>query len=278
MSESIKQIFDLKERLACITLDFERDYGDRTGEFNILNDKTALESLASCFRESGVPVSAFIATALLDEYRGSFSLVKNIAQDYHCHSHTHRRLNPDQEFEIAHSADTFEKHFGFKPLGYRAPLGHLRSGDIDLIKKYGFKFSASVFPSFRPGKFNNLSKPVVPFAYKNGVVELPFAVLKKPRYIMSLSYLKLTGWRFFRLLSHLGEFPNVVIFNSHLHDYIVNEKSFNLLPLKLKIAWGRNKYKGVEYFKRYIDLLKKKGYRFITMTELYSTLENRIIR
>ena len=32
---SISRIFNEKERLACITLDFELDYGDRIGAFNI---------------------------------------------------------------------------------------------------------------------------------------------------------------------------------------------------------------------------------------------------
>lgn len=278
MPKNIKKILEVKDKIACVTLDFEKDYGDRVGEFNILNDREGLESLQKLFEELAIPVSAFIATEVLENYKDSFLLVKTLAQDYHCHSHTHNRNYVDSEFEIAHSAATFEKFFGYRPVGYRAPLGKLRAGDVALMGKHGFKFSASVFPSLRPGVFNNLSKPLNPFIYDNGLVELPFAVFKKLRYMISLSYLKIFGWWFFKLLNLFSEFPNVIIFNTHLHDYIVNERSFNRLPWGLKIAWGWNKYKGMTYFKNYINMLKKKKYHFMTMTELYALLEKQYIK
>ena len=36
-----------------------------------------------------------------------------------------------------------------------------------------------VFPSFRPGKYNNLLLPASPIVYENGFVEMPFSVIKK---------------------------------------------------------------------------------------------------
>lgn len=270
--KNISKIFYIKERLVCVTLDFEMDYGDRIKEFNILDDEKALSDLAKLFSDSGVPISAFIRTDVLINHPGSLDIIKKIANDYHCHSHTHNTRNFDSEAEISTTFETFEKYFGHKPLGYRAPQGILYDNDIDLLKNLGFKFSSSIFPSYRPLKYNNLFMPIQPFIYSNGIMELPFSVIPKLRYTISLSYLKLLGFNINNVLFNLFGLPNVIIFDSHLHDYIVNEESFSKLPKGLKFVWGINKYSGQKYFKDFISLLKSKGYRFITMSELYNYL------
>jgi hypothetical protein len=273
----ISRIFDVKEKLACITLDFETDYGDRLGEFNILEkSEKDLIGLAEMFSRLDIPVSAFIRTDILTNYPKSSNVLKLLSKDFHCHSHTHNTKSRyfDSNKEIVSSALAFEEYFGYKPFGYRAPQGVLHKGDIDAIRDAGFKFSASVFPSYRPAKFNNLSMPVKPFMYNNGVFELPFAVIPKLRYTVSLSYLKLLGVNVSRALFSLFGIPNVIVFDSHLHDYLVNEDSFSKLPPHLKIAWGINKHSGIKCFKIFIDLLKRKNYRFITMTELYNYLKS----
>jgi hypothetical protein len=271
---NVSKILNVNEKLACITLDFELDYGDRIGEFNILEDNEKdLFDLATLFSDFDIPISTFIRTDILTNYPKSLDVIKKIAKDYHCHSHTHNTKSFDSRIEISNSASTFKRYFGYKPVGYRAPQGVLYNKDIDFIKKCGFKFSASIFPSYRPGKFNNLSTPIDPFVYDNGIMELPFAVIPKLRYTVSLSYLKLLGINMNKILFSMFGLPSVVVFDSHLHDYIVNEKSFSKLPPQLRIAWGKNKYLGIKYFSIFIELLRKKKYRLITMTQLHNYLK-----
>jgi hypothetical protein len=145
----------------------------------------------------------------------------------------------------------------------------LHAGDVALLKQAGFRFSSSVFPSFRPGKFNNLHRPLIPFVYDNGLVELPMAALPGIRLILSLSYLKLLGWRLHRFLQRLTGISNVIVFDAHLHDFIHCEESFRRLPAGLRLAYGRNAHRGFDYFERFIALLRSLGYRFVTMTELF---------
>lgn len=264
------RLIPVPEKLACITLDYEMDYGDRIGAFNILTaNRPEIEALGACFDRHDVPVSAFVRTDLLTDYPESGPALRVVARDFHCHSHTHSTRAFDSEREIAQTREAFEAYFGEAPLGYRAPLGVLYEGDVDLLKQYGFQFSSSVFPSFRPGKFNNLSMPVEPFYYENGLLELPMAVLPRVRSIFSISYLKLMGWNVNRAMIGLVGLPNLLVFDTHLHDFIVNEESFRRLPLALRLAWGRNRYAGVAYFERLVETLKARGYRFITMSELY---------
>lgn len=261
----------ISDRLACITLDYETDYGDRIGgACNILDSsRKEIDELANTLKELDVPMSAFIRTDMLENHACSLEVVKQLACDFHCHSHTHNTKSFDSKFEFVEMKKTFQKHFGAAPVGYRAPQGVLYEGDIELLKEHGFKFSSSVFPSFRPGKFNNLKMPNAPFVYDNGVVELPFAAVPGVRYTISLSYLKLLSLMMNRLMFATFGLPNVLVFDSHLHDYIVNEVSFSRLPRKLRMAWGINKHRGMSYFRKFVGLLKNKGYQFVTMTQLY---------
>ena len=269
----VSKILDVNRKYACITLDFETDYGDRIEEFNILDNERDLLDITKLFVDLGIPISTFIRTDTLIHYPKSLDIITRIAKDYHCHSHTHNTKNFNSRAELSTCASTFETFFGYKPLGYRAPQGVLYNEDIDLLKTYGFKFSSSIFPSYRPGKFNNLSMPISPFIYDNGIMELPLAVIPQLRYIVSLSYLKLLGTNINSLLFFIFGLPNIVVFDSHLHDYIVNERSFEKLPLPLRIAWGANKYSGVKCFKLFVELLKSQQYQFITMTDLYHNLQ-----
>ena len=250
---NIKKNIKIEEKLACITLDFEKDYGGRIGESNLLDNENELYKLKTLFFDMNIPISIFITTDILINYPKSLDFIKSFAQDFHCHSHTHDLKKFDNKREICDSALTFEKYFGYNPLGYRAPKGVLYKNDINIIKKCGFEFSSSIFPSYRPGNFNNLTMPLGPFFYNNGIVEFPFAAIPKLRYTISLSYLKLLSYNFNKILFSIFGLPNVIVFDSHLHDFIINEKSFNKLPSKMRFAWGINKYSGVKYFKSFIS-------------------------
>ena len=259
-------------KTVCITLDFEKDYGDRVGEFNILKEKRQLEELCHLFKELDLSVSIFVTTGLLEEFPASSDLLQDLGTDLHCHSHYHNTKNPDSATEIEKSAAVFEAHFGYKAMGYRAPQGVLFEGDIDILKKNHFLFSSSVFPTVRPGKFNNLSMPTQPFSYPNGLIELPLAVIPRIRYTISLSYLKLLGFTVNRKLFSLFGLPDVLIFDSHLHDFVLSERSFYRLTHKMKSLYSINKYRGVSIFKQFVAHLRQEGYEFITVTELYHML------
>jgi hypothetical protein len=231
-----------------------------------------LDLLERTISELDIPITAFLRTDLLSEYSESQDVARRLAKDFHCHSHTHKVVNFDSDYEISTSAKTFEEHFGYKSLGYRAPYGVLYDSDIEIIHKNGFKFSSSIFPSYRPGKFNNLRMPTKPFVYDNGIIEFPFAVVPLIRYVISLSYMKLIGANLNKLLYSIFGLPNVLVFCSHLHDFILNEESFRQLSLGSRLAWGINRHSGIYCFTEIVRVLKRNNYRFITMTELYQRI------
>lgn len=264
------------ELLAAVTIDIEHDYGDRTGDFNILRHESALSRLAGEFAAAGVPVSAFITTELLDKYPQSIGIIKKLAGDYHCHSHTHRTKNPDNASEIKLSANSFIKHFGYRPLGYRAPQGVINRRGVQALKESGFRFSSSVFPSYRPCKYNNLTAPLAPYYYENGLMEIPFAAVPQLRYVISLSYLKIIGMGAAKLLFKIFGLPEILVFDSHLHDYITDDESFAKLPRYIRFFYGIRKNCGMAIAREFMEYLKEKKYKLVTMSQLYEKLSDGI--
>ena len=264
---------NLNKKYACITLDIEEDYGDRVNEFNIYKDSLdKIEELKSLYDSLNVPVSAFITTSILDKNEKMAGLIKWLANDYHCYSHSHNTQSFDSEKEIATCFSKFKEHFGCEPLGYRAPKGILYPGDIQLITEAGFLFSSSLFPSIRIGAFNNLKSPQGPFFYDTGLLEVPFAVVNKIRLIVSLSYQKLLGGPLSHALYKTFRLPNIIVYDSHLHDYIISEKSFAQLPAFMKSVYSVNKYSGKQILSDFVNYLKAEEYSFITMTDLMSLI------
>ena len=84
------------------------------------------------------------------------------------------------------------------------------------------------------------------------------------------------GFQVSRLLVKIFGLPNIVVFDSHLHDFITNEKSFHSLPLHIKFAYSIRRDKGEQYLLNVVKLLKSMGYEFLTITELYEEINSNL--
>jgi hypothetical protein len=256
-------------KIACFTLDLELDYGVRTGKFNIPTHDDELQDFQRSLRREGIPLSLFVVTSLLDRFPESLRIARLLGSDWHSHSHTHALERFDAEAELAESARTFQNHFGRPPLGYRAPQGLLRPEDVPRLAQAGFKFSSSIFPSYRPGKYNHLLRPLAPLLYENGVLELPLGTLPGLRYTISASYLKLLGSALSRLLFRTFGIPDILVIDSHLHDFIVDPRSYAKLSCGVRTAYAIRKHRGLDCLVALARHLRAQGYAFLTMTELF---------
>lgn len=257
-------------RLAAFTLDVEHDYGSRTGRFEALRDAAGVERLQSFLGRRGIPVSAFAVSSLLDQEPAAVEFLRALRAEVHSHSHTHG--GEETEKELMESQDIIRRLFPQGPIGYRAPHGRVDAEQVQTAKRLGYAFSSSVFPSLRPGVFNNLASPLTPYRHANGLVELPFAVVRGVRLIVSVSYIKLFGWGLFeRLMGRFG-LPPVAVIDSHLHDFL-DTPSYRLLPAPLRLAWGVNRMRGIEFAGRLADFLARRGYTFVTMNEIVRRLQ-----
>jgi len=170
-------------KYVCYTLDLEEDHA------GLLKDRYSglnyLEHFIEIVQDHSIPVSFFIQGKLIENFPEQIELLKTNGFDVHCHSYSHlinRRYDPkiDRD-EIEKSREVYRDFFGMNPIGYRYPLGVLNRQSYTLLRETGFKFDSSIFPTWRPRHFNNLSKPLHPYSVK-GIVEFPFSVMSPVLY------------------------------------------------------------------------------------------------
>ena len=170
----------------------------------------------------------------------------------------------NEENEIKKSKKIYEDFFKKEPIGYRFPLGVLRDKEYKILKENGFKFDSSIFPTYRPGFFNNLDKPLNIYN-EEGIIEIPFSVISKTiRIPLSLSYIKL-----FYPLHFLKKYNNnPLIFDFHIHDLYMLNSTKKLSTMK-KLPYIRYRDNGVHLFLRFCNNLKEQGYESIKISKVY---------
>lgn len=258
-----------------LSLDLECDYGTAL-EQNSYDAATATDELATLLESFEVPLSCFLQTELLTENRDAVDALAtaDIPVEMHVHSHTHPPYEAaDVSYEVCESVQRVRDAFGTSPVGFRFPDGSINAADYQILADNHIAFSSSVFPSLRPGRFNNLDQPRRPFRHRSsGIVELPFTVFS--RYFpvpVALSYLKLLGAPFEKLIQERP--PPMIVFDFHMHDLVV-PPAFEDLPLFYQGIYTRNKQRGFEMLAEFISTLQDKGYTFEPISILYHEVAN----
>lgn len=262
-----------------LTLDLECDYGTALYE-NTYEAAGATDELVSLLESFSVPVSCFLQTELLTERPGAVNTLftADVPVEVHAHSHTHpNHEESDVAFEVSESVRRVRGEFGTPSIGFRFPDGSLNTTDYQTLADHQVAFSSSVFPSLRPGRFNNLDQPRRPFRHPaSDIVELPFTVFS--RYLpvpVALSYLKLLGAPFRQLVS--ARPPSNIVFDFHMHDLVVPAAYEDLSPA-YRAIYTRNKRRGFEIMSTFISTLQDKGYSFEPISTLYQEVADGLER
>lgn len=267
-------VFDTSEKLACITLDLEDDWYFEEPSYNHLTFDY-IDDYISLLSELQVPVSVFVVGRTIEEHPDGIKKIQSdIDSEFHLHSYRHdlsKSYPLDEELRLGSKA--FESFFGKSPKGYRSPQGNLAEGDLDIIDAAGFEFDSSVFPSYRPGVYNNLTKPLKPHRPTNlDIMEIPIAATPWSRIPITQSYLKLLGRPYMEYLRR-APLPEVLIFDSHLQDYY-RTASHDKLDEPLQSIHKRNLNKSEDIFRQFVEMLRTRGYRFVTISDIY----NQVVR
>ncbi len=270
----------VREKLACITLDMEADHGDHQTRVRLLENPEFYERYIAIVNQYAVKVTMFTVTSLFEDFGQKFKeLSKRIPLELAPHSHRHDPYRACSPEEIAAAKEAFLKHVGTAPLGYRAPIGRIDKEGLAHLMDYGYRYDASLYPSMRPGEFGyfNLHMPNVPFRIMRGeaeLIEFPFTSISTVRIVFGLSYVKLLGWRLYSLLLDIFGLPDVVVSLSHPYDFYTHLTADGLSGAE-KFALLRNAPHGFDYFEKMIVALKKRGYQFLFLSELYQRTQNR---
>ncbi len=267
-------------KVACLTIDVEQDYGELLIEPSYEGLKHIPE-LVGFLNSKSVPLTGFIQGSLLETHPHIIDELAKLDIEFELHSYSHPgpdTINP--RLEIEKGKKVYRHFFNQDPLGYRSPLGIIRDDDLQTLADNGFKFDSSVFPSIRPGVFNNLGKPVSPYRENStGLIELPIAVFSRTiRIPLALSYIKLFGKPYLYLLRTFA-LPRLIVFGFHLHDLLPLTSSVKL-QLENKAFLYRQIYRkiyqrdtdGMALLDKFIGILQQRGYTFLKLSDVYHAI------
>jgi hypothetical protein len=104
------------------------------------------------------------------------------------------------------------------------------------------------------------------------LIELPLAVISRIRLVVSLSYVKLLGWKFYDILIRRFGLPGVLVIDSHPYDFFIQNHLQRIDGWK-RWAHGRNASNAMNIFDKLLQTLSSLGYRFVYIDELIESLQ-----
>jgi hypothetical protein len=271
----------LKNRkISCLTLDLESDHSDLLDEPRYMGLEHIPE-LVAFLRKAGVPLTCFVQGSLLETHPDYIQLLIDADVEFELHSYSHPdSTDLDTRFEVVRGKEAYRKFFAEDPLGYRSPLGIIREEDYEILAANGFRFDSSIYPSLRPGFFNNLGKPIQPFRVATtDIIEFPFTAFSGLiRVPLTVSYLKLFGQPYSFLIK-IFPLPDLIIFAFHLHD-LFRLSSSSEIPLEKyshihKMAFKRiynSRQDGLLILREFVETLRRKGYSFCKLVDVYEAV------
>ena len=255
------------------TLDLEADHAGPVRRYGIFRENTAeIDDILSQLTALGVKITVFAVGEIFERFPDIIRKFEEHNCEFEIHSYTHKVGDFDLKEEITKAKEAYFTYFKRQPRGYRAPQGKISREAIRLLEKEGFLYDSSLFPSYYPNPFRYLfcNRDI---HYYNGsnVLEIPLTAITPFRLTLSLSYIKLLGISFYFKLFRLFGLPDFICFNTHLHDFIINETSHRKLPPFWKFIYNRNKYCGLDYCLRFLKHIREEKYEFCFLSQIYNT-------
>jgi len=254
-----------------MTLDLEPDFLKEGCHDVFLNEKR-MDHFLNFFDQNHLKLTTYVVGNMLEQNLPVRETFVGIENEFELHSYSHNVKEPDSEAEIVQGKASYINYFGHSPQGYRAPNGHISPQGLAILHREGFLYDASVFPARRPELgYNFANMPTMPWIYAEyPLVELPFAVILKTRLVISLSFLKLFGLSFYKLMFHLFGFPEIIVFDCHLYDFFLTTPIIEMPRTDWRrYPLTRNLDRSFYLLQGFVDFLRAKGYAFIFMSDLY---------
>ncbi|MBI2653390.1 polysaccharide deacetylase family protein [Candidatus Woesearchaeota archaeon] len=254
------------KKLICYTLDLEPDFGGRIKSYSSLEN---ISHFLEIIRKNRINLTTFAAGHLLQKKRDVIKKLIDAGSEIELHSYSHNLERQDEDYEIKKSRKAYIRYFGKKPLGYRSPKGMITKKGLFSLSREGFKYDSSIYPTILLGRYNNLKYPAYPFYFDDyGLIELPFSVIPKIKVPLAMGYLQPFGFGISRSMIDIFGLPNTVVFDFHMWN-LYKPSETNKLPLKWKVLLANNLDNGMKMFQNLIKVFDQKGYKPITMSELY---------
>lgn len=149
-----------------------------------------------------------------------------------------------------------EKVLKTKIFGFRGPRFHAPS--LQVLKRAGFKYDSSLHPTYVPGRYNNILKPLN-FFFRDGLWEVPVSVCPYVRFPFSWVWFRNLPFLYAKICSLICSLKTRYVL-LYFHPWEAVSGIQEGYPLLMR----NTGYVFEEKLKKYIRWAKKKG-RFITI-------------
>ena len=245
-------------KILFISIDVESDFAKKPDFLGVEN----LDKILNIFKEYGAPATLFITGNVLERYTKK---IKEWGESFEiaCHSFSHAFWNnldkTDREQEIARFSALYQRAFGKKPTGFRAPSHLIDEGGLKLLQDKGFLYDSSIVPHYPPFKQYRGYRgkaPLKPYFpnIKNYQRKGEMKILEIPVSGLILGTPLAGTW-----ISRLPFFIYQGLLAISNPDFLtLNLHSWNSLDAKLLLK-----------IDRILGILKTKGYQFLPGSKIY---------
>ena len=261
---------------AAITIDIEPDFGAIFRE-----GLKRIPDLLRAAAKLGVPVTAFIEGKLLEEDAGTVEALLEAGVDLQLHCYDHLKGGDDLA-DLKRGVNAYEHLAGKRPEGYRANTFRLSEPLYRALRIEGFAWDSSILPGFALGGNRSAARRGDYCVLDGGVVEFPVATWGPLPLPLIQSYRKIIKSPAERLLRKVCPLPRLLVYDMHMTDLVwTGTLSRTPMPPLLKaghyLMWGWRRGDYFDDLTRFVRFLQVKGYRFISLSQLYSEVAGKVV-
>jgi peptidoglycan/xylan/chitin deacetylase (PgdA/CDA1 family) len=264
---------------AVLSLDLESDYA--SGQTEALKN---LGILVKFLQDQQVGVTVFVEGTILESHSSVILDLAKFGADLQLHCRNHRVDGGDSPVLLEESVKLFEKLLGRLPTGYRGNTFSINHSLLTAMSQMGFEWDSSVLPA-RFGFGANRDKCwrqgncafLLP---KYDMLEFPLATIRYAGIPFIHSYTCLNQMIFFNRFLNIAPLPRLLVYDMHMVDLFRTLGGIKdaAIPTLAKIIysniWLAKKKNTLDVLGQLIIMLKKKGYRFTTLTQLHREIRN----
>lgn len=291
----------------------------RKGGYTFIELRTGLETISRFFGEYGIQTTLFMVGKdfVPDSNHASIKAIAAGKHELANHTMSHpqgfRWMSSSQkEEEVTGMNDICEAVTGVKPVGFRSPGWNMDDSGLPVLKKLGYQYDSSVFPTFlmpvmkaahwvsmfrqpRPdrttmGMWRYMFAPRAPYVTsasslavkgQGGLIEFPVSVSPSLRIPFFATLLLLLGNDAYKLLyERIHSVGLPIHFQMHLSDFVDYSlpELENQMPSRNRGAYipqalTTSLEKKLNTFRRMIELIAR-DYSFITLKDWAPQVKN----
>ena len=260
--------FRLDRPTAAITIDVESDHNSR--QYEAL---ARLPELLALVRALEVPLTAFVEGQFFENRSEVPQRLLEAGADVqlHCYDHVGPGDGPD---DLARGIEAYRRLLGRAPRGYRAHTYRLTRELLAALMAHGFEWDSSILPGLARGGNRGQGFGVRDcFTIDDRLMEFPLATWPVMSVPLIHSYRLMLGRPAEAMLRTLVGLPRLIVYDMHMADLVwCRSLATSPLPPHVKLLyrymWGLNRGDSFESLRRFVRLLRARGYELVTLSEL----------